>query len=89
MNTEKSESPRERESDTHRGADESKQNPFAGGGASDFGSSSVSGRGEEFSSFKGDHMAVEMARLWVRDHQTTSMLGAFAVGVFVGALLRD
>lgn len=33
--------------------------------------------------------AVDVARLWVRRHQKASMLGAFAVGVFVGALLRD
>lgn len=33
--------------------------------------------------------ALDMARLWVKEHQTTTMLGAFAVGVFVGSLLRD
>lgn len=33
--------------------------------------------------------ATDMARLWVRRHQKASMLGAFAVGVFVGAMLRD
>lgn len=33
--------------------------------------------------------AVDVARLWVREHQKPAMLGAFAVGVFVGALLRD
>lgn len=32
---------------------------------------------------------VDMARLWVQRHQKASMLGAFAVGVFVGALLRE
>jgi hypothetical protein len=32
---------------------------------------------------------LEMAELWVREHQKASMLGAFAVGVFVGALVRD
>lgn len=32
--------------------------------------------------------AVDMARLWVKQNQKTSMLGAFAVGVFVGAMLR-
>lgn len=33
--------------------------------------------------------ALEMARLWIKEHQTTTMLGAFAAGVFVGALFRD
>lgn len=33
--------------------------------------------------------AVDMARIWVQRHQKASMLGAFAVGVFVGALLRE
>jgi hypothetical protein len=33
--------------------------------------------------------ALDVARLWVQRHQKASMLGAFAVGVFVGALLRD
>lgn len=33
--------------------------------------------------------ALDMARLWVQRHQKASMLGAFAAGVFVGALLRD
>jgi len=33
--------------------------------------------------------AMEMARMWVKEHQTTTMLGAFAVGVFVGSLSRD
>ncbi|MFB6231591.1 MAG: hypothetical protein ABEL04_10585 [Salinibacter sp.] len=32
---------------------------------------------------------LEMAELWVQEHQKASMLGAFAVGVFVGALVRD
>lgn len=33
--------------------------------------------------------AMEMARMWVKEHQTATMLGAFAAGVFVGALSRD
>lgn len=32
---------------------------------------------------------LDMAKLWVQEHKKASMLGAFAVGVFVGALLRD
>jgi hypothetical protein len=32
---------------------------------------------------------LDMARLWIKEHQTTTMLGAFAVGVFVGALFRE
>lgn len=34
-------------------------------------------------------VALDMARLWVKEHQTTTMLGAFAVGVFVGAIVRS
>jgi hypothetical protein len=34
-------------------------------------------------------VATDMARLWVKRHQKAVMLGAFGVGVFVGALLRD
>lgn len=34
-------------------------------------------------------LAVDVARIWVQRHQKASMLGAFAVGVFVGAMLRD
>ncbi len=26
---------------------------------------------------------------WVRDNQTIAMVGAFAIGTFIGALLRD
>ncbi len=41
----------------------------------------------------GDEMspsfALDMARLWVQQHQKASMLGAFAVGVFIGAMLPD
>ena len=33
--------------------------------------------------------ALDMARLWIKEHQTTTMLGAFAVGVFVGSLFRE
>jgi hypothetical protein len=33
--------------------------------------------------------ALKMARLWVQRHQKASMLGAFAVGVFIGAMVRD
>ena len=53
------------------------------------------GEADEFPG--GDHsswsarsaFALDMARMWVKEHQKTAMLGAFAVGVFVGALSRD
>ena len=35
------------------------------------------------------HIPLQMAKSWVRDHQTQAMLGAFAVGVFIGAMSRD
>jgi hypothetical protein len=34
-------------------------------------------------------MAWDMTRMWVKEHQTAAMLGAFAAGVFVGAYVRD
>lgn len=34
-------------------------------------------------------VALDMARLWVQQHQKATMLGAFAVGVFVGAMFRE
>jgi hypothetical protein len=40
-------------------------------------------------SYGSASMMQEMAAMYVREHQTASMLGAFAAGVFVGALLRD
>lgn len=33
-------------------------------------------------------IAVDMARDWVRERQTATLLGAFAAGVFVGVLSR-
>ena len=33
--------------------------------------------------------ALSAARLWVQRHQKASMLGAFAVGVFVGSMLQE
>jgi hypothetical protein len=46
--------------------------------------------GPEFGQEAPDEsFAVDMARLWVKQHQKATMLGAFGVGVFVGALLRD
>lgn len=34
-------------------------------------------------------LAADVAKLWIQEHQKKSLLGAFAVGVFVGAMLRD
>lgn len=50
-----------------------------------FGAESDAPRGDDTS----PSFALDMARLWVQRHQKASMLGAFAVGVFAGALLRD
>ncbi|PSQ88037.1 MAG: hypothetical protein BRD42_00120 [Bacteroidetes bacterium QS_3_64_15] len=33
--------------------------------------------------------ALDMARLWVQRHRKVSMLGSFAIGVFVGVMLRE
>lgn len=45
--------------------------------------------GPEFGGDLDRSFAIDMARLWVKRHQKAVMLGAFGVGVFVGALLRD
>lgn len=45
--------------------------------------------GPEFGDEMDGSFAVDMARIWVKQHQKAVMLGAFGVGVFVGALLRD
>lgn len=45
--------------------------------------------GPEFGEDVDGAFAVDMARLWVKQHQKAVMLGAFGVGVFVGALLRN
>lgn len=34
-------------------------------------------------------LAVETAKEWVRENQTVAMIGAFAFGAFVGAMMRD
>lgn len=61
--------------DPFDGADD---NPFSGGEA--LGGSSRQDQAR---------MAWDMARMWVKEHQTATMLGAFAAGVFVGAYVRD
>lgn len=45
--------------------------------------------GPEFGEDVDGSFAVDMARLWVKRHQKAAMLGAFGIGVFVGALLQD
>lgn len=37
----------------------------------------------------GGGLPKEMAKSWVRENQTSAMIGAFAVGVFIGAITRD
>lgn len=48
---------------------------------------------EESSPFSasGDQLsfAWNVARMWIKEHQQASMLGAFALGIFVGAYIRD
>lgn len=34
-------------------------------------------------------LALDVAKTWVQEHQTAAMLGAFALGAFIGALMRD
>jgi len=69
-------------------------------GPQEVGSSSSSGGADPFgrssspldgitSALGLGHIPLQMAKSWVRDHQTQAMLGAFAVGVFIGAISRD
>jgi hypothetical protein len=39
--------------------------------------------------FSGAYFALELGKEWVRQNQTTAMIGAFAAGAFIGALMRD
>ena len=60
--------------------------------AASFRRGEASSLGEERPSvdaFATSRFAVEMAKGWVRQHQTAAMVGAFAVGAFIGALMRD
>ncbi|PSQ78199.1 MAG: hypothetical protein BRD35_01955 [Bacteroidetes bacterium QH_7_62_13] len=61
--------------------DSSREQMEAGSPSIDGDSTSMPGEDSGF--------ALDLARLWVEEHQTTTMLGAFAVGVFVGALFRE
>jgi len=48
--------------------------------------------GSEFlSGESGDQLslALDVGRMWVREHQKMAMLCAFAVGVFTGSWFRD
>ena len=37
----------------------------------------------------GNDPAVSATVDWVRENQTVALLGAFAIGAFIGALMRD
>ena len=55
-----------------------------------FGASEASGEPDPLSSAKMQaSFALSIARSWVEEHQTASMLGAFATGVVLGSLFRD
>lgn len=68
----------------------------AGFGASGGGAKSALGAGS-ISSLQdiidlarmGGGLPAEIAKSWIRKNQTTAMIGAFAVGVFIGAITRD
>lgn len=54
-----------------------------GPGGGDFSPSGASSMGLDAS------LALELARSWVKQHQTATMLGAFATGVVLGSLMRE
>jgi hypothetical protein len=58
-----------------------------GSGDAPVGNPPAAGEGASWSDRSA--FALKMARLWVEEHQTATMLGAFATGVVVGALFRD
>jgi len=61
-----------------------------GFGASGFGAGSISSLQDIIDLARmGGGLPAEMAKSWLRENQTTAMLGAFAVGVFIGAITRD
>lgn len=61
-----------------------------GFGGSGFGPGSVSSLQDMIDLARmGGGLPAEMAKSWIRENQTSAMIGAFAVGVFIGALSRD
>jgi hypothetical protein len=64
---------------------EGPESPFEGPEAPSWEGEDGPAMGDEFS----PSFAADMARLWVQRHQKATMLGAFWLGVFLGALLRD
>ena len=59
-------------------------------GGSGFGSGSISSLQELIDLARlGGGLPAEMAKSWIRENQTPAMIGAFAVGVFIGAISRD
>lgn len=57
---------------------------------SSFPSSDSFSDGGQTSSVKAQaSFARGLARTWIEEHQKETMMGAFAVGVFLGGLLRD
>ena len=61
-----------------------------GFGASGFGAGSISSLQDIIDLARmGGGLPAEMAKSWLRENQTTAMLGAFAVGVFIGVITRD
>jgi len=83
-------------------AAESERDPFGRPSGDPFGGDSFEGPSDGGRSFDASGgsgsrtvgsesagFAYEMAKMWVQDHQKEAMVGAFAAGVFLGALLRD
>lgn len=61
---------------------DSEESPFGASGQSEFEAS--------VSSIKTQAtVAFEVGKVWVKEHQKATMLGAFATGVVLGALIRD
>lgn len=84
---EESESRTDDRASSSAGSDPFKQNPFGRDAADQ--SFADANRQHEPSGQAQLRMAWDVTRMWVKDHQTAAMLGAFATGVFVGAYLRD
>jgi hypothetical protein len=68
------------------GQGESRRGSAPGGGRSGSRSSMPQ---NPIAAFERGNLPLQMAKMWIQQNQTTAMLGAFAIGAFVGAILRD
>lgn len=71
---------------TPNAPNESTSRPSGGQADAPFGRREASPAGDEWEQAQ---LAFDVAKAWVQEHQTAAMLGAFALGTFIGAMMRD